>query len=105
MAGIFPPCECTEGMQKLKSNGIPDRHLKAWPLRWRPFLYARRFDGYDKITIFTSHRLSNVVLANRIIVLENGKIVEDGTHESLLKNNKRYSELFRYKNEKYKLPQ
>ena len=46
MAGIFPPCECTEGMQKLKSNGIPDRHLKAWPLRWRPFLYARRFDGY-----------------------------------------------------------
>lgn len=59
----------------------------------------------DKITIFTSHRLSNVVLANRIIVLENGKMVEDGTHESLLKNNKRYSELFRYKNEKYKLPQ
>lgn len=59
----------------------------------------------DKITIFTSHRLSNVVLANRIIVLENGKIVEDGTHENLLKNNKRYSELFRYKNEKYKLPQ
>lgn len=48
MAGIFPPCECTEGMQKLKSNGIPDRHLKAWPLRWRPFLYARRFDGYVK---------------------------------------------------------
>lgn len=47
MAGIFPPCECTEGMQKLKSNGIPDRHLKAWPLRWRPFLYARRFDGYE----------------------------------------------------------
>ena len=43
---FFPPCECTEGMQKLKSNGIPDRHLKAWPLRWRPFLYARRFDGY-----------------------------------------------------------
>lgn len=24
-------------MQKLKSNGIPDRHLKAWPLRWWPF--------------------------------------------------------------------
>ena len=24
-------------MQKLKSNGIPDRHLKAWPLRWCPF--------------------------------------------------------------------
>ena len=48
MAGIFPPCECTEGMQKLKSNGIPDRHLKAWPLRWRPFLYARRFDGYEE---------------------------------------------------------
>lgn len=54
-----------------------------------------------KMTIFTSHRLSNVFLADRIIVLEKGRIVEDGTQEELLKNKQRYAELFRYQQEKY----
>lgn len=56
-----------------------------------------------KMTIFTSHRLSNVFLADRILVLEKGKIVEDGTQEDLLKNKQRYAELFRYQQEKYLL--
>lgn len=56
----------------------------------------------NKMTIFTSHHLSNVYLADRIVVLEKGKVVEDGTHIDLLKNNKHYAELFRYKSEKYK---
>lgn len=56
-----------------------------------------------KLTIFTSHHLSNIYLADRIIVLEDGKIVEDGTHLSLLQNNQRYAELFRYKQEKYNI--
>jgi ABC-type multidrug transport system fused ATPase/permease subunit len=55
----------------------------------------------DKLTIFTSHRLSNVFLANRIIVLEKGCIIEDGTQEELLKNKHRYAELFKYQQEKY----
>ena len=53
------------------------------------------------MTIFTSHRLSNVFLADRIIVLEKGKIIEDGTQAELLKNQMRYAELFRYQQEKY----
>lgn len=54
------------------------------------------------MTNFTSHHLSNVYLADRIIVLKNGEVVEDGTHEDLLKNNKFYAELSHYKSEKYK---
>lgn len=54
-----------------------------------------------KMTIFTSHRLSNVFLADRIIVLERGMIVEDGSQEELLRNKQRYAELFRYQQEKY----
>ena len=54
-----------------------------------------------KMVIFTSHRLSNVFLADRIIVLEKGRIVEDGTQSELLKNKQRYAELFRYQQEKY----
>lgn len=54
-----------------------------------------------KLTIFTSHRLSNVFLADRIIVLENGRILEEGTQEQLIRNNKRYAELFQYQQKKY----
>jgi len=55
----------------------------------------------DKMTIFTSHRLSNAALADRILVLEKGEIVEDGTQEELLQNKHRYAELFQYQQEKY----
>jgi len=54
-----------------------------------------------KMTIFTSHRLSNVALADRILVLEKGRLVEDGTQEELLINRHRYAELFAYQQEKY----
>ncbi len=54
-----------------------------------------------RLTLFTSHRLSNLSLADRIIVLEGGKIIEDGRPEKLLKDNKRYAELFRYQQKKY----
>ena len=56
-----------------------------------------------KLTIYTSHRLSNVSLADRVLVLENGKVVEFGTQEELLKRKQRYSELFRYQQEKYQI--
>ena len=54
-----------------------------------------------KTTIFTSHRLSNVSLADRIIVLDKGRVVEEGTQEELMRNNERYAELFNYQKEKY----
>lgn len=54
-----------------------------------------------KMTIFTSHRLSNVALADRIIVLEKGRVVEDGTQEELLKQNGRYAQLYHYQSEKF----
>jgi len=54
-----------------------------------------------KMTIFTSHRLSNVALADRILVMEKGRLMEDGTQAELLKNKHRYAELFQYQQEKY----
>ena len=54
-----------------------------------------------KMTIFTSHRLSNTFLADRIIVLENGKVAEDGTQEQLLKNKQRFAELYKYQSDKF----
>ena len=54
-----------------------------------------------KITIFTSHRLSNVSLADKIIVLDSGEVLEIGTQGELLKNKGRYAELFGYQRDKF----
>ena len=47
-----------------------------------------------KTMIFVSHRLSTVALTDRILVLEKGKLVESGNHESLLKTGGFYAKLF-----------
>lgn len=56
-----------------------------------------------RLTIFTSHRLSNIFLADRVIVLEKGRIVEDGSKTQLLKGKGRFAELYRYQEEKFQI--
>ena len=58
----------------------------------------------DKTTIFVSHRLSSATVANKIIVLENGELVEIGTHSDLMKNRGRYYELFTTQAKRYITP-
>ncbi|MCG7376549.1 ABC transporter ATP-binding protein/permease [Paenibacillus sp. ACRSA] len=48
----------------------------------------------DKIGIFITHRLSSARLAHRIIVMEDGKVIEQGTHEALLQRNGAYAEMY-----------
>lgn len=47
-----------------------------------------------KMTMFISHRFSTVRLADRIVVLENGAVIEQGTHIELLAEGGTYAELF-----------
>ena len=47
----------------------------------------------DKTTIVIAHRLSTIQNADRIIVLKSGKIMEEGTHETLINNSGYYSQL------------
>lgn len=49
----------------------------------------------DKTVIIISHRFSTVRNADRIIVLDKGKIVEQGSHEDLLKNDGKYAHAFK----------
>lgn len=50
---------------------------------------------HNKMAIVVAHRLSTLSDMDRIIVIDNGQIVEDGTHSSLLESNGRYADLWR----------
>ena len=55
----------------------------------------------SKSALLISHRLSSITLCDRILVLENGNIIEQGTHSDLIKLGGRYSYLFNIQASKY----
>ena len=63
----------------------------------------KRFDELrgDKTAIFVSHRLSSATVASKIVVLEHGRVVEEGNHRELMEQNGKYALLFRTQAERY----
>ncbi len=57
----------------------------------------------DETIIFISHRLYVTTLSDRILVMENGKIIEEGNHDMLLSQRGRYSELYKATTENYRI--
>ena len=55
-----------------------------------------------KMALFISHRFSTVRMAERIIVLENGAIAEEGSHERLVARGGRYAEMFELQASSYR---
>jgi ABC-type transport system involved in Fe-S cluster assembly fused permease/ATPase subunit len=60
----------------------------------RQILQSLRDISYHSTTLVIAHRLSTVVHADQIVVLESGVVVEQGTHDSLLETNGRYAALW-----------
>mgnify|MGYP001773128765 CR=1 FL=1 len=48
----------------------------------------------NSTTIIIAHRLSTIKKCDKILVLHNGKIVEEGIHDQLVKNSKIYKEFY-----------
>jgi len=67
---------------------------------------AEIFDRLNRETkentvIFISHRFSTIKDAHRIVVIDHGKIIEDGDHEKLIKNKGKYAALYSLQAERY----
>lgn len=66
-----------------------------------PLAEAQMYAQYNNLTanktsIFISHRLSSTQFCDRVLYLEGGKIVEDGTHQQLMALGGSYAKMFAY---------
>ena len=55
----------------------------------------------DKTCVFITHRLTTTALADRIIVMKDGRICEEGTHEELMRRNGEYARMYKVQAEMY----
>lgn len=65
------------------------------------------YQAYHKLTegktsVFISHRLASTRFCDRILVMENGEIVESGTHDELMARRGRYAEMFEVQSRYYR---
>ncbi len=56
----------------------------------------------NKTTLFISHRFSTVRMAQKILVLGNGQLIEEGTHEELMALGGQYAEMFTLQADRYR---
>jgi ATP-binding cassette subfamily B protein len=56
----------------------------------------------NRMGIVISHRFSTVRMADQIVVLESGRVVEQGSHDELIARNGRYARLFNLQAEGYR---
>jgi ABC-type multidrug transport system fused ATPase/permease subunit len=74
---------------------VLDEPTAALDVRAEAQLFDRFLDvTRGMTTLLVSHRLSSVRHADRIVVIENGRIVEDGSHADLLRRGGRYADMF-----------
>lgn len=71
-----------------------------------PIAESEIYESYDKYTenktaIFISHRLASTRFSDRIVMIENGKIIEEGTHEELMARGGAYADMYNVQSNYY----
>ena len=71
-----------------------------------PLSEAEIYEHFDMLvqgntTLYISHRMSSCKFCDRIIVMEQGEVEEEGTHDTLLKENGVYAQLWNAQAEYY----
>lgn len=64
------------------------------PLAEQQLITRLKADSDDRVTVFISHRFAAVRQADRIAVLQDGRLVEEGTHEDLMANRALYRSMY-----------
>lgn len=72
-----------------------------------PIAESNMYQEYERVTkgksaLFISHRLASTKFCDRILYMEHGKVIEEGTHEELLARNGKYAEVFEVQSKYYK---
>jgi len=93
--GEVQKLEIVETLLKEADVLIIDEGTSNIDFKGEKIVLGELFEKYkDKIIIFIAHRLTSITDFERILVLNRGRIVEDGTHGKLMKNKGRYFSLW-----------
>jgi ATP-binding cassette subfamily B protein len=57
---------------------------------------------HGRTSLYISHRLASALFCDRILMMENGSIIEEGTHDTLMKKGGKYKELYEIQSHYYK---
>lgn len=93
--GQWQQLSCARGFYKNSEFLVLDEATSAIdPLKEKAMYDSFRRELNGKTGIIITHRLGAVSLADKIVVLDHGRIVQEGTHDKLLKENGLYSQLW-----------
>ena len=103
--GELQKVELLESILKEAEILIVDEGTSNIDYQSEKIVLTELFSRYkDKIIIFIAHRLSTITDFERIVVIDKGQVVEDGTHTELIERKGRYHELWGMQEEKESLP-